>query len=133
MTLDQDLIDGLIFPDPTDILIRSKDDLKRRLIEISQEDLPRRHHPLWQVRSLHMDPRSDQVVILVRCHQSLCDGMGLMSLLVSQLADQAPPSTTTFIRTCNGVMTATNCESLHSSCCCFSTRRCCCRHRMFPT
>ena len=33
-----------------------------------------------------------------------------MSLLVSQLADQAPPSTTTFIRTCHGTMTATNCE-----------------------
>jgi hypothetical protein len=92
-------------------LIRCKDDLKARLMEISHQDLPRHHHPLWQVRCIRLS-YGHQVAILVRVHQSLCDGMGLMSLLVSHLADQAPPSTTTFIRTCNGTMTATNCESI---------------------
>ena len=109
MPLDQELIDRLIFMDGCSRVIRSKADLKKRLIEISHEDLPRRHHPLWQVRCLNLD-YGDQVALVLRCHQSLCDGMGLMSLLVSQLADQAPPSTTTFIRTCNGTMTATNCK-----------------------
>lgn len=111
MPLDQELIDRLIFMDDSSISrsIRSKDDLKARLIEISHQDLPRRHHPLWQVRCISLS-FGHEIAVFVRVHQSLCDGMGLMSLLVSHLADQAPPSTTTFIRTCNGTMTATNCE-----------------------
>ena len=88
--------------------IASRDDLKYRLLSISNTSLPAKN-PLWQIRWMFLS-YSNQVCLVFRVHQAVCDGVGLMSLLVSQLADQAPPSTTTFIRTCHGTMTATNCE-----------------------
>ena len=113
LPLDQELIDRLIFQDACSSLIGSRSALKRRLVQVSLQDLPRRQLPLWQIRCIRLE-YCDQVALLLRVHQCLCDGMGLMSMLVSHLADQPPPSTTTFIRTCNGTMTATNCE--HCAC-----------------
>lgn len=92
----------------SDIVITSRKHLKKRLIELSNRSLPNKY-PLWQIRLLQA-PYLNQIILLIRVHQSLCDGVGLMSLLVSSIADSAPPSTTTFIRTCHGTMTATSCE-----------------------
>lgn len=110
ITLVDKLLDSLIFEDDSFSKrdITSRDDLKCRLLSISNTSLPPKH-PLWQIRWMFLS-YCNQVCLVLRVHQSVCDGVGLMSLLVSQLADQAPPSTTTFIRTCHGTMTATSCK-----------------------
>ncbi|KAI1286865.1 hypothetical protein HDE_10461 [Halotydeus destructor] len=95
-------IDEHIFED---VQIHSKDHLKRHILEVSSLPLIKRR-PLWQIRWCYATYLG-QVVLILRTHQSMCDGIGLLSILVEQLADQAPPSLTTFIRTCQGTMTAT--------------------------
>ena len=109
--LDQELIDQMILQDSesNNSRILCEDGLKARLLHIIHMEGLDKRLPLWQMRYIELD-YCEQVALLFRCHQSVCDGMGLMSLLLTQLADQTPASTTTFIRTCNGTMTATNCE-----------------------
>lgn len=105
LPFDQVAIDHMVFPD---ITIASRKQLKRRIIELSNRSLPKQY-PLWQMRLIQA-PYLKQVLLFIRVHQSLCDGVGLMSLLVGCIADSAPPSTTTFIRTCHGTMTASSCK-----------------------
>lgn len=88
--------------------IQSKEELKAHILIVSNDPLSFKG-PLWQIRWISL-PYASQVCLILRVHQAVCDGIGLMSILVSQLADQAPPATTTFIRTCHGTMTATSCE-----------------------
>ena len=109
LPFDQVAIDHMVFPD---ITIASRKQLKRRVIELSNRSLPKQY-PLWQMRLIQA-PYLKQVLLMIRVHQSLCDGVGLMSLLVGCIADSAPPSTTTFIRTCHGTMTASSCEYISS-------------------
>lgn len=103
-------IDSIVIQEP--VLIGSKSNLRSYVFEKMNERMNEDSHPnvpLWNI-TLVRTSFNNQVILIVRVHQSVCDGIGLLSTLIEQLADQAPPSTTTFIRTCQGTMTATNCE-----------------------
>lgn len=103
-------IDSIVIQEP--VLIGSKSNLRSYVFEKMNEPMNEDSHqnfPLWNI-TLVRTSFNNQVILIIRVHQSVCDGIGLLSTLIEQLADQAPPSTTTFIRTCQGTMTATNCE-----------------------
>lgn len=101
-------LDSLVIQEPK--VIESKSDLRSYVYQRMNEPLDNSSkNPLWKI-TLVRTSFINQVVLIIRVHQSICDGIGLLSTLIEQLADQAPPSTTTFIRTCQGTMTATNCK-----------------------
>lgn len=62
--------------------------------------------PPWQIRRCCAS-YLNQVILILRTHQSVIDGIGMAKLLVQYLADQAPPKTTTFIRTTQGTTATT--------------------------
>lgn len=101
-------LDSLVIQEPK--VIESKSDLRSYVYRRMNEPLENSSkYPPWKI-TLVRTTFINQVVLIIRVHQSICDGIGLLSTLIEQLADQAPPSTTTFIRTCQGTMTATNCK-----------------------
>lgn len=106
-------LNSLVIQEPK--VIGSKSDLRSYVYQVLNEPLYSINNdtlrcPQWKI-ILVRTSFINQVVIIIRVHQSICDGIGLLSTLIEQLADQAPPSTTTFIRTCQGTMTATNCKT----------------------
>lgn len=61
--------------------------------------------PPWQIRRCWAS-YLNQVVLILRTHQSLIDGIGMAKLLAGYLADQSPPRTTAFFRDTKGAFTA---------------------------
>lgn len=73
--------------------IADKKMLNCRLVQLMSTALPP-DKPLWQIRYASY---CNQVVLIVRIHQSLCDGIGLVSILLQYLAD-SPSSTSTIMK-----------------------------------
>ncbi|XP_053207721.1 uncharacterized protein LOC128391800 isoform X2 [Panonychus citri] len=89
-----------------DRLISSKEELKMHLLTLMRTNLSP-NLPLWQIRRCSAT-YLNQVILILRIHQSVIDGCGLAKLLVQYLADQPPPKTTTFIRTTQGTTASTS-------------------------
>lgn len=89
-----------------DKVIRDRSELKRHLLHISSIKMPD-SLPQWQIRRCFA-PYLNRVILIVRIHQCLIDGVGLAQILVQYLADQSPPKTTTFIRTTQGTSATTS-------------------------
>lgn len=70
--------------------IQNKKSLQMRLMQFMSNPLPF-DKPLWQIRWAHAS-YCNQIILIVRIHQSLCDGVGLVSILVQHLSD-SPPTT----------------------------------------
>ncbi|RWS10915.1 putative diacylglycerol O-acyltransferase-like protein [Dinothrombium tinctorium] len=85
--------------------IHSKQDLKEKLLGLAGISFPS-NTPPWEIRWCQAT-YLNQIVLILRVHQAIIDGTGLTKILVEQLADQPPPTTTTFIKTGHGTTTTT--------------------------
>ncbi|XP_015791926.1 uncharacterized protein LOC107368589 [Tetranychus urticae] len=88
-----------------DCVLTSRSELKDHLTKVMSCSLPHSLPP-WQIRRCCAS-YLNQVILILRTHQSVIDGIGMAKLLVQYLADQAPPKTTTFIRTTQGTTATT--------------------------
>lgn len=103
LAVDEFSIEKQIVEDKT---ITDRSELKRHLLHISTMKMPDSLPP-WQIRRCFA-PYLNQVILIIRIHQCLIDGVGLAQILVQYLADQSPPKTTTFIRTTQGTSAMTS-------------------------
>lgn len=101
LSFDQFSIENQIINDE---VVFSKDDLKNHLVKIMSFELPN-SLPLWQIRWCFA-AYLNQVVLILRIHSSISDGSSLTKILVQFLADQAPRQTTTYIRSSQGITSA---------------------------
>ncbi|RWS27944.1 putative diacylglycerol O-acyltransferase-like protein, partial [Leptotrombidium deliense] len=85
--------------------VNSKQDLKAKLLQLMPISFPL-ETPQWEIRWCNAT-YLNQIILILRVHQSIIDGTGLTKILVEQLADQAPPTTTTFIKTSQGTTSTT--------------------------
>ncbi|XP_074595242.1 uncharacterized protein LOC141850506 [Brevipalpus obovatus] len=102
LSFEQFSIDNQIIEDT---VLHSRSELKRHLLHIQSINIPDSLPP-WQIRRCFA-PYLNQVILILRIHQSIIDGVGLARILIQYLADQSPPKTTTFIRTTQGTTAIT--------------------------